>query len=190
MLLSPFSYAYVTPCLGEHFGLTGIALLALNVAVGRLRKHGSRAGKQAIAGVNFISIIARNHKKRNSVSDFGIPLLRSSNPVGLWFWQHCPKSFRSHDWSQRKARKCWARPWPGNCASTRGGGPGDRESLPDSGRGHSNVRRWVTGRSHPRDRKAGRKGAGRGICPHYRLYIWEPTSTSLSYPEGSFRQRC
>lgn len=51
--------------------LGGIDRLALDVAICGLRQHGRDAGELAIAFVDLVAVIARDHEKGNTVSHFG-----------------------------------------------------------------------------------------------------------------------
>lgn len=60
--------------------LGGIDRLALDVAVGGLRQHVRDSGELAITLVNFVGIVARNHKKRNAVSHLRRPHILQVEP--------------------------------------------------------------------------------------------------------------
>ena len=58
---------------GEHFVLSDITLLALDVSVSRLRQHGRRTGQQPVAGVDFVRGFAGDDKERDAVAYLGGP---------------------------------------------------------------------------------------------------------------------
>ena len=58
---------------GHQLGLAGVSLLALDVAVGRLGKHGHIAGQQVVSGVDLVVRLARDDKERNALAHVGGP---------------------------------------------------------------------------------------------------------------------
>src|ERR1039458_6940119 len=61
-------------CDGEHFLLSGVALLTLNQAIGPLGEHRSVTGEIAITNVELVCGVACNHEEGNSPANLRYPL--------------------------------------------------------------------------------------------------------------------
>ena len=125
----------------QHLRLRAVALLALDKAVGRLGQHGRCSGEQAVAGVDFVGVAARDDEEGNAVAYLG-------NPAGLlveaWLDGGLRGIVPDHPIAllvTRNGTQTWGRRWPCSCASTRRCGRDDRESPPDSDPGRSSARR-------------------------------------------------
>src|SRR5579863_9457502 len=59
---------------GEEFGLARVPLLALDVAICRLRKHRRRTGQQPVAGINLVCCFTGNHKEGDAVAYLADPV--------------------------------------------------------------------------------------------------------------------
>ena len=58
---------------GHQFGLAGVSLLALDVAIGRLGQHGNVAGQQVVALVDLVIRLARNNEEGDALAHVGGP---------------------------------------------------------------------------------------------------------------------
>ncbi len=84
----------------EQFSLADVALLALDVAIGRLwAASGYVAGKQTIACVDLIVGRARDDKERDALTYIGRPSSRVVDGESeLWCAKDCPRRCRTLYW--------------------------------------------------------------------------------------------